>query len=74
MLVISELFPKMQSLQAGRQKASTAGATSDFLRNVTLVDVLPPVPPLHPRKFLVCICYPHIFLMLTSARSGPTPQ
>jgi len=62
MLIISELFPKLQSLQAGRQKASTAGAISDFLRSVTLVDILPPVPPLHPRKFLVGICYPPLCL------------
>ncbi|KAF9228020.1 hypothetical protein BS17DRAFT_747084 [Gyrodon lividus] len=52
MLVISELLPKIQNLQAGRQKATTAGAITDFLQSVTLVDVLPPAPPLYPRKFL----------------------
>ncbi|KAL4067524.1 high-temperature-induced dauer-formation protein-domain-containing protein [Scleroderma citrinum] len=52
MLVISELLPKIQSLQAGHQKAGTTGAISDFLRSVTLVDVLPPVPPLHARNFI----------------------
>ncbi|KAF8841173.1 hypothetical protein BDN67DRAFT_928885 [Paxillus ammoniavirescens] len=52
MLVISELLPKIQNLQAGRQKANTAGAIIDFLQSVTLVDVLPPAPPLYSRKFL----------------------
>ncbi|KAF9232146.1 high-temperature-induced dauer-formation protein-domain-containing protein [Melanogaster broomeanus] len=52
MLVISELLPKIQNLQAGRQKANTAGAITDFLQSVTLIDVLPPAPPLYPRKFL----------------------
>ncbi|KIJ69506.1 hypothetical protein HYDPIDRAFT_106142 [Hydnomerulius pinastri MD-312] len=52
MLVISELLPKIQNLQAGRQKANTAGAITDFLQSVTLVDVLPPAPPLYPRRFL----------------------
>lgn len=59
MLVISELLPKIQSLQAGRQKTSTTSSISDFLRSVTLVDVLPPVPPLHPRKFVVSISIFH---------------
>jgi len=54
MLVISELLPKIQNLQAGRQKANTAGAITDFLQSVTLTDVLPPAPALYPRRFLVC--------------------
>ncbi|KAG6329974.1 hypothetical protein ID866_9117 [Astraeus odoratus] len=52
MLVISELLPKIQGLQAGIQKANNAGVIVDFLGNVSLVDVLPPVPALHPRRFL----------------------
>ncbi|KAI6111519.1 high-temperature-induced dauer-formation protein-domain-containing protein [Pisolithus croceorrhizus] len=51
MLVISELLPKIQSSQVGGQKAPTTGEVIDFLRTVSLVGVLPPVPPLHPRKF-----------------------
>ncbi|KAI6006026.1 high-temperature-induced dauer-formation protein-domain-containing protein [Pisolithus albus] len=51
MLVISELLPKIQSLQGGGQKAATTGDIIDFLRSVSLVGVLPPLPPLHPRKF-----------------------
>lgn len=53
MLVISELLPKIQNLQAGKQKATTAGAITDFLQSVTLTDVLPPAPALYPRRFLV---------------------
>ena len=53
MLVISELLPKVQNLQAGHQKANTAGAITDFLQSVTLVDVLPPRPQVYPRKFMV---------------------
>ncbi|KAI6038982.1 high-temperature-induced dauer-formation protein-domain-containing protein [Pisolithus marmoratus] len=51
MLVISELLPKIQSLQGGGQKATSTGEIIDFLRGVSLVGVLPPAPPLHPRKF-----------------------
>lgn len=54
MLVISELLPKIQNLQAGRQKANSAGAITDFLQSVTLTDVLPPAPVLYPRRFMVC--------------------
>lgn len=53
MLVILELLPKIQDLQAGRQKANTAAAITDFLQSVTLVDVLPPRPQIHPRRFMV---------------------
>ncbi|KAG1883192.1 high-temperature-induced dauer-formation protein-domain-containing protein [Suillus subluteus] len=52
MLVISELLPKIQNLQAGRQKANSAGAITDFLQSVTLTDVLPPAPALYPRRFV----------------------
>ncbi|KAG2115361.1 high-temperature-induced dauer-formation protein-domain-containing protein [Suillus discolor] len=52
MLVISELLPKIQNLQAGRQKANSAGAITDFLQSVTLTDVLPPAPVLYPRRFV----------------------
>lgn len=54
MLVISELLPKIQNLQTGRQKANSAGAITDFLQSVTLTDVLPPAPVLYPRRFVVC--------------------
>ncbi|KAI6150862.1 high-temperature-induced dauer-formation protein-domain-containing protein [Pisolithus tinctorius] len=51
MLVISELLPKIQRLQGGGQKVTSTGEIIDFLRSVSLVGVLPPAPPLHPRKF-----------------------
>ncbi len=65
MLVISELLPKVQELQASRQKANSTSAVLDFLGSVTLKDVLPPVPPLTPRKFLVS-WFSFLFLALVS--------
>jgi hypothetical protein len=53
MLVISELLPKVQELQAKRQKPSSTSSIMDFLSRITLKHVLPPTPPLTPRKFLV---------------------
>ncbi|KAJ3767498.1 high-temperature-induced dauer-formation protein-domain-containing protein [Lentinula raphanica] len=51
MLMISELLPKVQEMQTS-QKASSASTILDFLGSVTLVDVLPPAPPLAPRRFV----------------------
>ncbi|KAJ3867565.1 high-temperature-induced dauer-formation protein-domain-containing protein [Lentinula novae-zelandiae] len=51
MLMISELLPKVQEMQSS-QKASSASTILDFLGSVTLVDVLPPAPPLSPRRFV----------------------
>jgi hypothetical protein len=53
MLVISELLPKVQELQAARHKPNPTFVIMDFLRSVTLTHVLPPAPPLTPRKFIV---------------------
>jgi hypothetical protein len=53
MLVISELLPKIQELQAARHKPNPTSAIMDLLRSVTLTHVLPPAPPLTPRKFVV---------------------
>ncbi|KAG7452752.1 uncharacterized protein BT62DRAFT_958767 [Guyanagaster necrorhizus] len=52
MLIISELLPKVQELQASRHKANSTSTVLEFLGSVTLKDVLPPVNPLTPRKFL----------------------
>ncbi|EPQ58471.1 hypothetical protein GLOTRDRAFT_114891 [Gloeophyllum trabeum ATCC 11539] len=52
MLVISELFPKVQDIQNGRHKSISPSAIVDFLSNVTLKDVLPPPPPVTPRRFI----------------------
>ncbi|KAF8921510.1 high-temperature-induced dauer-formation protein-domain-containing protein [Mucidula mucida] len=51
MLVISELLPKIQVYHASRHKTNATAAILDFLGSVTLKEVLPPVPPLNPRKF-----------------------
>jgi len=52
MLVISELLPKVQELQVARHKPNPTSVIMDLLRSVTLAHVLPPVPPLTPRKFI----------------------
>jgi len=52
MLVISELLPKVQNLQAARHKANPTAAIMDLLRSVNLTHVLPPAPALTPRRFL----------------------
>ncbi|KAF5370556.1 hypothetical protein D9758_001832 [Tetrapyrgos nigripes] len=51
MLVISELLPKIQNMQASH-KTNSASAIYDFLSEVDLKDVLPPTPPLNPRRFM----------------------
>jgi len=52
MLLISELLPKMQQMQASWKTNSMPGII-DFLASADLSDVLPPQPPLSPRKFVV---------------------
>ncbi|KAL0567514.1 hypothetical protein V5O48_014482 [Marasmius crinis-equi] len=52
MLLISELLPKIEEMQAGRHKTNSVATIHDFLSSVTLKDVLPPAPPLVPRKFV----------------------
>ncbi|KAJ6623397.1 high-temperature-induced dauer-formation protein-domain-containing protein [Mycena sp. CBHHK59/15] len=52
MLLISELLPKVQDLQASRHRSTSASAIVEFLGTVTLQHVLPPAPPLTPRRFL----------------------
>ncbi|ESK85891.1 hypothetical protein Moror_2314 [Moniliophthora roreri MCA 2997] len=52
MLMISELLPKIENMQAGHHKVSSASSILEFLGSVTLKDVLPPTPPLSPRKFV----------------------
>jgi len=50
LIVISELLPKVQGIQA-RQSANSLNFVLDFIAHASLKDVLPPVPPLNPRKF-----------------------
>lgn len=56
MLLISELLPKIQELQASH-KANTTSAIMDLLGTVTLKHVLPPIPALTPRRFLVSVLH-----------------
>ncbi|KAF8631409.1 hypothetical protein AX17_005087 [Amanita inopinata Kibby_2008] len=51
MLVISELLPKVQELQASRKADSTA-AILDLLSTINLKHILPQAPPLSPRCFM----------------------
>lgn len=53
MLLISELLPKIQEIQASRHKAGTTNAALDFLGSVDLTHALPPAPPPIPRRFVV---------------------
>lgn len=52
MLVISELLPTVQELQASR-KANSTSAILELLSSVNLKNVLPEVPPMTPRRFMV---------------------
>jgi len=52
MLLISELLPKVQEMQASRHRATSTSAIVEFLGTATLQHVLPPAPPLTPRRFM----------------------
>ncbi|TFK90942.1 hypothetical protein K466DRAFT_542519, partial [Polyporus arcularius HHB13444] len=51
MLVISELLPKVQNLQASLNATTANSAIIDLVRSANLDHVLPKAPPLSPRKF-----------------------
>ncbi|KAL7413962.1 high-temperature-induced dauer-formation protein-domain-containing protein [Mrakia frigida] len=51
LLFISELLPKVESLQTSKTQGPNKEIIK-FLRSVTLLDVLPPAPPVLARKFL----------------------
>lgn len=55
MLLISELLPKVQELQASRHRANATSIIVDFLSTVSLKHVLPEAPAPTPRKFMVCV-------------------
>lgn len=55
LLTISELLPKVREFQAARSKPSTTAAVMDFLRGVSMSDILPPIRPSTPRKFVVSV-------------------
>jgi hypothetical protein len=51
MLMISELMPKLQDLQASHKPNSNA-AILDYLGHISLKQILPSSPPLNPRRFI----------------------
>lgn len=57
MLVISELLPKMQELQASINPANANAAVVDLIRSANLEHVLPKPPALSPRRFMVKYSY-----------------
>src|ERR1700722_8856077 len=66
MLLITELLPKIQDLQLARHRPGPAPAVMDLLRTVTLKHILPPAPPLTPRRFQACSLACNLTLRLTS--------
>ncbi|KAJ7219056.1 high-temperature-induced dauer-formation protein-domain-containing protein [Mycena pura] len=52
MLLISELLPKVQEMQANRHRATSTSAIVEFLGTVSLQHVMPPAPPLAARRFM----------------------
>ncbi|KAJ7285605.1 high-temperature-induced dauer-formation protein-domain-containing protein [Mycena rebaudengoi] len=52
MLLISELLPKVQDLKSTRHRTTSTSAIVEFLSTVSLQNVLPPAPPLTPRRFM----------------------
>ena len=52
MLMISELMPKVQDLQASH-KPNSSTAILDYLSHISLKQILPTPPPLNPRRFIV---------------------
>lgn len=53
MLLISELLPQVQELQATHHKANSTSIIVEFLTKVSLKHVFPEVPPPLPRRFMV---------------------
>jgi hypothetical protein len=51
-LVISELMPKLQEFQVSHKSNPTA-AILDYLGRISLKHILPNLPPLNPRRFIV---------------------
>ncbi|KAI0318358.1 hypothetical protein OF83DRAFT_1116609 [Amylostereum chailletii] len=52
MLVTSELMPKVQDLQSSFNKPNSTHAIVELLSHASLKHVLPPPPPLNPRRFI----------------------
>ena len=58
MLVITELLPKVQNLQASLNATTANSAIIDMLRSANIDHVLPKAAPLSPRRFMVCDIIP----------------
>ncbi|KAI5124045.1 hypothetical protein M0805_003874 [Coniferiporia weirii] len=52
LLMISELLPRVQSIQSSTGRSNTTSAIIDFLRSASIHKVLPEIPPPPSRKFL----------------------
>ncbi|KAF7304736.1 hypothetical protein MKEN_01187700 [Mycena kentingensis (nom. inval.)] len=52
MLTISELLPKVQEMQASRHRTTSTSAAVEYLGTISLEHVLPPTPPITPRRFM----------------------
>jgi len=52
LLLTAEFLPKIQAMQALRKTTASTTAIMDFLSSATLRGVLPPPPPLTPRRFI----------------------
>lgn len=66
MIVISELLPKIQNLQASFSGSNANSAIIDLLRSANIEQSLPELPPLSPRRFMVRKLFPLLFLRLTA--------
>lgn len=65
MLLVSELLPKVQEMQASRHRTTSTSAIVEFLGTVNLQHVLPPAPPLAPRRFMVINLWYDAYAFLT---------
>jgi hypothetical protein len=75
LILIAELLPKVQEIQASRAKANSPDGIRDFLAAMRLDHVLPPVPPVSPRRFTVRGLFSFlVFLHLNASSSGQIHQ
>ncbi|KAG8965749.1 hypothetical protein FRC03_000199 [Tulasnella sp. 419] len=51
-VMISELLPKVHDIQAASSPSNVTAAILSFLSSANLTGVLPPAPPIAPRKFM----------------------
>jgi hypothetical protein len=73
MLVISELLPKVQELQASR-KTNSASAIMDLLSTINLKHILPQAPAMSLRRFTVRLNSSRFMALAYAFGSGQTPR